>query len=606
MVDGTISYYTFTTSSDSTGPVISGVTDAVVSDTSAVITWTTDEDATSQVVYGTTKAYGSETDEDSTLTPKHSVTITGLTKVNTYFYKVISKDAQDNSTEDDNSGDSYSFSTTNEPGSGSSGGGGGILVITQQPTGGGGVSTDTTPPKISAIEVKDISHTEAIIIWQTNESADTFVEYGLIEEYEKGTFGKHETKKLHSLTLSSLSPATVYNFRVLGKDKKGNLGQSKNQIFTTLAITTNEELKAAIPTEEKDMVERAIDILKSLSSPYSMASLSQALEASARIVISPPFIAGEYPQVEVDATKAKFIWQTDKKSNSVVYLSSDQDYNESKDNPYLSEFGNYKEMVTTHEIETFGLEPSTLYHYKVESKPLIGPIAESKDRTFETVSLLPEISDINFDEVGEYKISVSWRTNVPCSSLVEYVNNDSGEKEEIRDSQFLRDHTVVISDLEPDINYSLKIFGEDESGNKASSPVLSFLTGVDVYPPDIIQVRTDSAISPRGGKVQVIISWTTNELSTSQVFFQEGVNYDPNFTKSTIKDKTLTKKHVVVISTLKQGMVYLFSVQSEDSSNNIADSKNYVLLTPQQTKTVVQVIIENFEQTFGWINNFGF
>ncbi|MDD5688208.1 MAG: DUF2961 domain-containing protein [Elusimicrobia bacterium] len=88
--------YSFTTTkNDIDAPVITNVR-ASVTQNSAVITWNTDENSDTQVGYGTTTALGTTTTLDSTPARLHSVSITGLQKNKTYYYKVYSKDASDN------------------------------------------------------------------------------------------------------------------------------------------------------------------------------------------------------------------------------------------------------------------------------------------------------------------------------------------------------------------------------------------------------------------------------------------------------------------------------------------------------------------------------
>ena len=57
---------------------------------SATIKWTTNIPSTSKVDYGTTASLGSSTALDSTLVTKHSVTVTGLNRQTTYYFKVTS------------------------------------------------------------------------------------------------------------------------------------------------------------------------------------------------------------------------------------------------------------------------------------------------------------------------------------------------------------------------------------------------------------------------------------------------------------------------------------------------------------------------------------
>jgi len=77
----------------SQGPVISSVTSAGITSTSATITWVTDQSSDSQVAYGLTSSYGSTTNINSTLVTSHSTTLTGLTAGATYHYQVLSRNS---------------------------------------------------------------------------------------------------------------------------------------------------------------------------------------------------------------------------------------------------------------------------------------------------------------------------------------------------------------------------------------------------------------------------------------------------------------------------------------------------------------------------------
>jgi len=71
-------------------PVISNVK-VSPNPTTATVTWTTDIPADSQVEYGTTTAYGSKSPLNSTLVTSHSVKLSGLTRLTTYHYRVLSR-----------------------------------------------------------------------------------------------------------------------------------------------------------------------------------------------------------------------------------------------------------------------------------------------------------------------------------------------------------------------------------------------------------------------------------------------------------------------------------------------------------------------------------
>jgi hypothetical protein len=73
-------------------PQITGVGASGISSTAATIGWTTSAPANSQVFYGTTTAYGSQTTLDTALVTSHSQALSGLQAGTTYHYQVKSKD----------------------------------------------------------------------------------------------------------------------------------------------------------------------------------------------------------------------------------------------------------------------------------------------------------------------------------------------------------------------------------------------------------------------------------------------------------------------------------------------------------------------------------
>jgi hypothetical protein len=123
---------------DTTGPILSSIA-ANVTALATTITWTSDEVASTQVEYGTTTSYGSISTLDASLALLHTALLTSLDSCTTYHYRVLSTDAEGNTT---TSGDN-SFSTS---GCGSSGGGGG---------GGGGTRNPT--PTVSSLVVPPIT-----------------------------------------------------------------------------------------------------------------------------------------------------------------------------------------------------------------------------------------------------------------------------------------------------------------------------------------------------------------------------------------------------------------------------------------------------------------
>ena len=63
------------------------------------------------------------------------------------------------------------------------------------------------------------------------------------------------------------------------------------------------------------------------------------------------------------------------------------------------------------------------------------------------------------------------------------------------------------------------------------------------------------------------------------------------------------ERHVEVIVDFAPATAYQFWLNCEDEAGNAAQSENFVLFTPIQEKSIIDLILENFESTFGWVRN---
>lgn len=95
---------------------------------------------------------------------------------------------------------------------------------------------DTTGSVISNIASSNVTTTSATITWTTNEPADSQVEYGNTTSY--GSFSSLSSTRVtsHSVTLTGLSPATTYNYRVISRDAASNPTTSLNRTFITQSL----------------------------------------------------------------------------------------------------------------------------------------------------------------------------------------------------------------------------------------------------------------------------------------------------------------------------------------------------------------------------------
>lgn len=99
----------------------------------------------------------------------------------------------------------------------------------------GVAATDTTSPTLSNILISNITKDSATILWTSDESATSQVQYGLTDSYGQSTTKDANLSISHSVNLSGLSSSTTYHFKVISLDEAGNQASSVDQTFVTIS-----------------------------------------------------------------------------------------------------------------------------------------------------------------------------------------------------------------------------------------------------------------------------------------------------------------------------------------------------------------------------------
>jgi len=94
-------------------------------------------------------------------------------------------------------------------------------------------SADSTPPLVSNISLPAIHANAARLGWATNEAATCRVEYGLSTSYGNSTSVLGPPATTHETTLAGLLSRQIYHFRIIARDKEGNVATGEDRVFTT-------------------------------------------------------------------------------------------------------------------------------------------------------------------------------------------------------------------------------------------------------------------------------------------------------------------------------------------------------------------------------------
>ena len=100
-------------------------------------------------------------------------------------------------------------------------------------------------------------------------------------------------------------------------------------------------------------------------------------------------------------------------------------------------------------------------------------------------------------------------------------------------------------------------------------------------------------------KVQIIISWDTDEPSIGQVAWGEGSGSE--YSQLSEKEEGMATKHVIVLRELRPTTSYHLKVISTDRMKNASESQDTVVVTPSAQSAAFDVIIKNLEDIFGFL-----
>ena len=479
--------FNFTTLNTSGNAVtISDVYASNITDNSVDIYWYTDVPSTSQVNYGTLTSYGSSTALDNNLTNDHNVTISGLQANTTYHFQVVSSITGYTARSSD-----YTFITA------------------------GGVSGTVT---ISGVASVNITSNSATITWITDVPSTSQIEYGTTISYGSTTATDSNMVIDHSIVITGLSSGTAYNFKAISSIS-GYTARSSNSTFTTT------------------------------------------------IVSGPTVTISNVTSSNITSSGVTIAWTTDVPSTSQVEYGTTTSYGQVT--PLNST------QTTNHSVTISGLTANTTYNFRTVSS-ITGYTARSSNYTFITGGGgggTVTISSVASSNITANSATITWTTDVPSTSQIEFGTTTSYGSTTTADSNPATSHTVIISGLNSGTTYNFRAISSI-SGYTARSSNSTFTTTIVSGPTVTISNVTSSNITSSG----VTITWTTDVPSTSQV---EYISTTYGLATTPI-DNTLVTSHTVTITGL-QGETYNYRAISTITGYTARSSQFTFIIISQCT-----------------------
>ena len=400
---------------------------------SAVVHWRTDEPTDGVIFYGTSSDELEENEADAKLTKKHVVQLTGLDRDTHYFLKARSTDTAGNSVETDIA----SFTTRDLP--------------------------DHGKPKFTKIPtVKGKTDTTVTIEWETDEPADSVVEYGE-GTVKQRQFAKKEKTTKHSVTLAGLTPNTQHSFAVSCRDVAGNVARYDDDYDDDHA--------------EVSPFRRLFDgLVDAAIQPAVAAGLDSGFVTEPDSdTTAPQIIRG--PSVEyLTDSLAIITWATDEIATSHVRYSGGVESSEQLTGD-ITPTANHLQVLTN-------LEPGTGYSYQVASSDVAGNHTTSDTQVF-TTPATPSNSPLSLTAApasslvttSEALISATTNHYASCEVRFGVAPNDLAQRASVED--LATEHQVWLTQLTHNTIYYHQMLCADVTGGDHISNLATFQTAMD-------------------------------------------------------------------------------------------------------------------------------
>ena len=195
----------------------------------------------------------------------------------------------------------------------------------------------------------------------------------------------------------------------------------------------------------------------------------------------------------------------------------------------------------------------------------------------------PVITGVNVTGITNHAAAVSWTTDTPATTQVEYGTTTAYGTQTAVDSARVTGHSVALTALEPNTLYHFRVLSANDYG---PSPSADFTLTTD-GPPSISNTQSTSVTA-----TGAVVTWATNAASTSQVHYGLTVDYG---SQSSL-DATKVTSHSVALTGLLPTTTYHYQVVSTNDYG-LSQSADFSFTTPAMP---TEYVIDNTDP--GWAN----
>ncbi|MBM4446185.1 MAG: redoxin domain-containing protein [Chloroflexi bacterium] len=213
-------------------------------------------------------------------------------------------------------------------------------------------------------------------------------------------------------------------------------------------------------------------------------------------------VASDISVSELSETSAVISWTTDEPAISNIEIYTE-------DHIFVITVTN-KKPVNSHQMLVGGLSPDTTYYFNILSED---KQALSQEHSFKTLAPAPSQFTISYVRVSaliDSSATITWGTNRPATSKVEYWIPGAKDRNTISNDTLTTQHSINLTSLEVDAIYHYQIRSIDVSGNQVISPELALSGQTGKPAPDFTLNSLDGrtvTLSDYRGKLVMLDFW---------------------------------------------------------------------------------------------------
>jgi hypothetical protein len=404
----------------------------------------------------------------------------------------------------------------------------------------------TNPPALTENPTASPKAFSATISWETDREGSSFGYFSKSKDDLKNAkgFGQPEKSKKHSVEVIGLDPETIYYYQAMWEDADGNQGRSDVYSFKTGLRPKISDVKVS----------------------------------------------------NITLNAATISWTSTTIATSTINYGKTSNYG-----------GNISDksgsQTTSHSINLTSLDDSATYHFQIIGTDTDNNQLVSDDYTFNTLTM-PKISNFRFETVKDAPtttLKFNWDTNVATTSIVSYTIGSSAQTASQAD--YKTAHEITVSDLQDKSVYVLKAKGVDSFGNQVESDANTYTTPLDTRPPKLSSLAVEIKSNGFGQtqQAQLVVSWQTDEPSTSQIEYSTGIS-GSDYDFKTKEDMALSTSHVVIASGLEPSKIYHLRAVSHDNAGNLGTSNDTTTITGKIQQSVVDIIVNSLQKSLGFLS----